>query len=77
MVIHGQYAKIRLMHAAPRWRHDKVWPFFAHDWVMKIRILMYNMKCSRIAIENNNRDLPLTKEYVLSDLDSGEKVHNN
>ena len=24
---------------------------------------MYNMKCPRIAIENNNRDLPLTKEY--------------
>ena len=76
VVTHGQYAKIRLMHADPRWRHDKVWPFFAYDWVMKFRILMYNMKCPRIAIENDNRDLPLTKEYVLSDLGSGEKVHN-
>ena len=48
-----------------------------YDWVMKFRIiLMYNMKCPRIAIENDNRDLPLTKEYVLSDLGSGEKVHN-
>ena len=36
---------------------------------------MYNMKCPRIAIENNNRDLPLTKD-CLSYLDSGEKVHN-
>ena len=36
---------------------------------------MYNMKCPRIAIENDNRDLPLTKGYVLSDLGSGEK-HN-
>ena len=27
VVTHGQYAKIRLMHADPRWRRDKVWPF--------------------------------------------------
>ena len=27
VVTHGQYAKIRLMHADTRWRHDKVWPF--------------------------------------------------
>ena len=26
-VTHGQYVKIRLIHADPRWRHDKVWPF--------------------------------------------------
>ena len=52
-------------------------PFFAYDWAMKFRILMYNMKRPRIAIENDSRDLPLTKEYVLSDLSSGEKVHNN
>ena len=36
---------------------------------------MYSMKCPRIAIENNC-DVPLTKEYVLSDLGSGDKVHN-
>ena len=37
---------------------------------------MYNTKRPRIAIENDNCDLPLTKEYILSDLGSGEKVHN-
>ena len=26
VVTHYQYAKIRLMHADLRWRHDKVWP---------------------------------------------------
>ena len=50
--------------------------FFAYDWVMKFRILIYNMKCRRITIENDNRDLPRIKEYVLSDLGSGKKVHN-
>ena len=67
-VTHGQYVKIRLIHADPRWCHDKVWPFFAYDWVMKIGILMYNIKCPRVAIQHENRDVPLTKEYVLSDL---------
>ena len=38
---------------------------------------MYNIKCPRVAIQNENRDVPLTKEYVLSDLGNGEKVHNN
>ena len=50
--------------------------FFVPDWVMKFRILMCNMKCPRIAIENDNRELPLTKECILSDLGSSEKVHN-
>ena len=43
---------------------------------MKFRILMYNIKCPRVVIQNENRDVPLTKEYVLSDLVNGEKVHN-
>ena len=34
---------------------------FLHDWDMKFRILMYNI-CPRIAIENNDRDLPRTKQ---------------
>ena len=37
---------------------------------------MYNMKCPRIAIQNESRDVQLTKEYVLSDLGGEEKVHN-
>ena len=37
---------------------------------------MYNVECPRIAIQNESCDLPLTKEYVLSDLGDGEKVHN-
>ena len=73
---HGQYVKIRLINADPRWRHDKVWPFFCVRLGMKYRILMYNVKCPRIAIQNESRDVPLTKEYVLSDLGDGEKVHN-
>ena len=47
---------------------------FAYDWVMKFTILMYNIKCPRIAIKNDNCDVPLIKEHVLSDLGSGEKV---
>ena len=42
---------------------------------MKFRILMYNIKCRRIAIDNDNHDVPPTKEYVLSDLVSSEKVY--
>ena len=75
-VTHGQYVKIRLMHADPRWRDDKLWPFFAYDWVMKHRILSYNALCPRIAVENENRDTCLTKEYILSELGDGEKVHH-
>ena len=37
---------------------------------------MYNIKCPRVAVEKENRDVNLTKEYVLSDLGSGEKVHH-
>lgn len=39
-VTHGQYVKMRLMHADPQWRHDKLWPFFAYDWVMKQNIVI-------------------------------------
>ena len=72
---HVTHVKIRLMHADSQWRHDKLWPFFAYDWVMKHRILLYNA-CPRIAVENENRDVSLTKEYVLSELGDGEKVHH-
>ena len=37
---------------------------------------MYNMKCPRVAIQNESHDVPLTKEYVLSDLGGGEEVRN-
>ena len=30
------------LHADPRWRHDRLWPFFAYDWLMKSRIVAYN-----------------------------------
>ena len=71
-VTHGQYVKIRLIHDGIMTRYG---PFFAYDWVMKFRILMYKIKCPRVAIQNEN-DVPLTKEYVLSDLGNGEKLHN-
>ena len=38
---------------------------FLHTIGSWFRILMYNMKCPRIAIENDNRDVPLTKECFI------------
>ena len=68
----GKYIKMRLLHADPRWRHDRLWPFFAYDWLMKNRISGYNLKTTSTSSEG--RALPISKQFLLSDLGQGERT---
>ena len=52
----GMYVKMRLLHVDHRWRHDKLWMFFAYDWVMKNRIIQYNLKCPKTTVASDGRD---------------------
>ena len=72
----GIYVKMRLLHVDPRWRHDKLWMFFAYDWVMKTRIIQYNLKRPKTTVASDGRDKPLTREYILSDLGEGEIAYD-
>ena len=56
----GLYIKMRLLHADPRWRHDRLWPFFAYDWLMKSRIVAYNLKCPKSAAAVQGRPAPMS-----------------
>ena len=59
--------------------YDKVWPFFAYDWVLKFRILMYNMTCHVLGLPLRTIIVTyhLQKSIVcFIRLGSGEKVHN-
>ena len=54
VVTHGQYAKIRLMHADPRWHHDKVWPYFAYDCVINLEYVTGFGKTLRMGFFSKN-----------------------
>jgi hypothetical protein len=62
----GAYAKRRLLHSDPRWRHDKLWLFFMFDWSMRNRIKSYN---NIVVASNRNRNHQLQKEDLDSDRD--------
>ena len=59
----GLYIKMRLLHADPRWRHDRLWPFFAYDCLMKSRIVAYNLKCPKSAAAVQGRPAPMSKNF--------------
>ena len=72
----GLYIKMRLLHADPRWRHDRLWPFFAYDWLMKSRIVAYNLKCPKSATAVQGRPAPMSKNFLMSELGLGEQAYD-
>ena len=72
----GLYIKMRLLRADPRWRHDRLWPFFAYDWLMKSRIVAYNLKCPKSAAAVQGRPAPMSKNFLMSDLGLGEQAYD-
>ena len=60
----GQYIKLRLLHADPRWRHDRLWMFFMFDWSMRRRISFYN---TRVCTSNERRSRNLICEDIHAD----------
>ncbi len=70
----GQYIKMRLLHADPRWRHDRLWPFFAYDWLMKSRISAYNLKT--VQASGESRAVPMSKNFLMNELGHGEKTYD-